>query len=266
MPDDELLAATEVPEDDEPEAGGGEDDSLEPQSARTIITIYLIKSTSSGDIEPFSPLNDQTNLLDFRHQEDKYNLWVKRQSLAIHLTSTQVQAAQLSVQRASTTDDKYEVLRKAVAEYAGNTTSGALWHIAIYRTTNSFPLSGAANALNNASDWIRNIVEQPLAGFASAAGAPGPLAEMGAGIATNLVIEPVTAPLENAARICEIIGIAVGLATNLHPLVVACAKPLAHSELSKVFTTMVEQALTPTDTAAAEHHEAKSKSDPTNMP
>jgi hypothetical protein len=58
----------------------------------------------------------------------------------------------------------------------------------------------------------------------------------------------VTAPIENAVRICEIAGIAIGTATGAHPLVIACMKRLAHDELGKVFTRAFKRLLDPTGT------------------
>ncbi len=71
--------------------------------------------------------------------------------------------------------------------------------------------------------------------------------DIGAGISANLVTEPLTTPLEDTARACEIAGIVIGLATGAHPLVIACAHRLAHNEAGQLLSKGFEQVLTSID-------------------
>jgi hypothetical protein len=67
-----------------------------------------------------------------------------------------------------------------------------------------------------------------------------------------------TAPLRDAARLCEVIGILWGLATGMHPVVVACANRLAQDQLGRALAGAFEQMIDPEpasrDRAASERH------------
>jgi hypothetical protein len=49
----------------------------------------------------------------------------------------------------------------------------------------------------------------------------------------HVVLEPVTRPLGEAAQVCDIFGVGIGLLTGCHPLALASAKLLAKSETHK---------------------------------
>jgi hypothetical protein len=70
---------------------------------------------------------------------------------------------------------------------------------------------------------------------------------IGVGITANFVTAPLTARLEGAARVCEVAGIVVGLATGLQPLVIACVKLLAHDELGIALSRELEQIINSVD-------------------
>ena len=154
-----------------------------------------------------------------------------------------------------------EKIKAAAAEYAASWMEGQLgttWWV----TQRSFPLSAAADLLDGSAEWLRGLVEQPLADTASAAGVPDPIVPIGAGATANFVTASVTAPLEDGARICEIVGIVIGLATGVHPLVIACVKRLAHGEVKDLLSRGLEQIIDSTGTDSERpvdtplHHDA----------
>jgi hypothetical protein len=133
-----------------------------------------------------------------------------------------------------------EGLKDAAGDYAASWVDGQ-WRVTWWQTVQSLPLSRAADVLDGSALWLRGMVEHPLADAASRAGAQGPLVDIGSGITANFVTAPLTRPLEGAARVCEVAGIVIGLATGMHPLVIACAKRLAHDELQRGIARGFEQ-------------------------
>ena len=117
-----------------------------------------------------------------------------------------------------------------------------------WETPQSLPLTDIIDLLNGSAEWLRGMVEHPLTDISSAAGAGGPLVSIGAGITANFAMAQVTAPIENAVRICEIAGIAIGAVTGAHPLVIACMKRLAHDELGNVLARAFKGLLASTGT------------------
>jgi len=147
----------------------------------------------------------------------------------------------------SDASDRAEALRAAAADYIAAQVENTL-DISWWETSESFPLSDAADVLNSSAEWLRSLAERPLAAAAQAVGVGGPVVPIWAGITAQLATARLTAPLENAARICEIVGVLVGVATGMHPLVVACANRLAHDELVNALAGVFERALDPEST------------------
>jgi hypothetical protein len=136
--------------------------------------------------------------------------------------------------------DRRQEAKSAAADYAASWVEGR-WSVRWWKTAESFPLSRAADLLDGSAEWLRGLVEHPVADAASRAGVEGPIVPIGSGITANFVTVRLTAPLEGAARVCEVAGIVLGMATGMHPLVLACAKRLAHDELGKVLSRGFEQ-------------------------
>jgi hypothetical protein len=131
-------------------------------------------------------------------------------------------------------------VKAAAGDYAASWVDGQ-WGVTWWETPQSFPLSRAADVLDGSAEWLYGVVEHSIADAGSRAWAAGPLVDIGSGIAANFVTAPLTRPLENAALICEVAGIVVGLATGIHPLVIACAKRLAHDGLRREIGRGFEQ-------------------------
>ena len=153
-------------------------------------------------------------------------------------------------ERADVSKDRGEMVREATADYFGKQIEDKL-NISWWETRESFPLSSAAEELNKSADWLRGLVAGPLAKGAHAAGVAGPVSPIFVGITANLATQRLTEPPENAALTCEVAGTVVGLATGNLPLVVACAKPLAHDLLGKAFAQTFEWVL---DESGPENH------------
>jgi len=141
----------------------------------------------------------------------------------------QIERLGVGYQDPGTRKELREEIRDAAAQYAASWTEGQLG--VAWRVPQSFPLDRAADLLNSSGEWLCGLVEHSVADAGSAAGIPGPVVPMGAGITTDFLTAPVTALLGDAARVCEIAGIVIGFATGAHLLFIASAKLFAHDEL-----------------------------------
>ena len=151
-----------------------------------------------------------------------------------------IEASWKEYEDSETSQGRREEIKKAASDYAATWMENQ-WGHTWWKTSSSFSFSEAADVLNSSADWLRSLVEHPLADIASAAGAQGPVVSLSAGITTRFVTEPVTAPLEAAAQICEVAGIVIGMTVGAHPLVMACAKLFAHDALNDVLAEGFEQ-------------------------
>ena len=99
----------------------------------------------------------------------------------------------------------------------------------VWVTSQSFPETDLADVCGRVSEELATIVKWPLTEAGRGLDIPAPVDAAGAAIGVGLVLEPVTRPLGEAARLCEIVGVGIGLLTGCHPLALASAKMLARS-------------------------------------
>jgi hypothetical protein len=151
-----------------------------------------------------------------------------------------IEALRVEYQHTDVNADRREKIEAAAADYAASWVEGK-FDVTWWQSPQSFPLSQAADVLDGSADWLRGLVKAPLAYAASTAGAAAPLTDSSADITADAVTAALTVPLEDAALICEIAGIFIGLATGAHPLVMACAHRLAHDESGRLLSKGFEQ-------------------------
>jgi hypothetical protein len=138
-------------------------------------------------------------------------------------------------------EDLREQIKAAVADYAANWAEGQ-WGTTWWQTPQSLSLSQAADLFDGSADWLRGLIDHPVADALSVAGVEGPAVPVGE-ITARFVTAQVTAPLEGAALICEIAGIVIGALTGAHVLVLACAKRFAHDEAQRLLGKGFEQVI-----------------------
>lgn len=133
-----------------------------------------------------------------------------------------------------------ERIKTAVADYAATWVEGqgGTW----WQTQPSIPLPCAADFFDGSADWLRGLVERPVAGALSTADDGGPVVPV-AGITARFVTVRVTPPLEGAALICEFAGIAAGAFTGMHGLLIASVKRFAHDEVNRLLGKVFEQVI-----------------------
>jgi hypothetical protein len=99
-----------------------------------------------------------------------------------------------------------------------------------WRTLDTFPETMAAEVCNRIANELNAIVEKPLEKIGTVIRLPELEASTVAGIGSGLILQPVTEPLAQLAKLLEIAGVVVGVALGLHPVALTAAKMLAHDE------------------------------------
>ena len=135
-------------------------------------------------------------------------------------------------------------LADAVADYFAKKVGDPVFTAVAERwvTQDSFPQTAVAEACHRISDGLNTLVERPLEAVGTEIRLPGLEAATAAGIGTDLILEPVTQPLGQAAEVCEIVGLVVGIMTGFHPLALASGKMLAHDVFHRVVTRGITEA------------------------
>jgi hypothetical protein len=109
-------------------------------------------------------------------------------------------------------------------------------------TQDTFPETAAAAVCSRIGTGLNAIVARPLDAIGTEIRLPAPVASAGAGIGADLILQPVTRPLGQAARFCEIACVVIGLATGFHPLALAAAKMFAHDEFHRMLARGIGEA------------------------
>ena len=124
---------------------------------------------------------------------------------------------------------------EAVAEYLATLfldpafdDATEFWHI------ESDPATETVDAMEGVSGWLQLTVDMPLKGLATKLGLSPDEAAVTAGVSTDLILAPITGPLNKAESFIEAAGIIVGLLTGGHVLVLACAKLLLHNQAKRL--------------------------------
>jgi hypothetical protein len=109
-------------------------------------------------------------------------------------------------------------------------------------TADTFGAAAAAEVCLRIGAGLTTLMAQPLDAIGTGIALPGPAAAASAGTGADLILQPLTQPLGEAAKFCEIVGAVAGVVTGLHPLALAAAKMLAHDELQEDLARAIRQA------------------------
>ena len=244
MTPEELPDEEEYPDKGDDAPDEDENYATDEPAVLVAVSCYLVRiehvDTSDDD-------STESARADSRRNNGKIYRPCLRQE-TITLSINLAEPARTAAEHAVTSNERYKEIKEAAADYAGNRVVNAIWSADQWRPEDGIRhLNNAAEALDTAADWLHNLVEQPIDSLSTSAGVPDPLAAVGAGVIATYVLEPITGKMEEAAKIFEVVGIAIGLATGLHPLVLACAKPLAHSEIAQLVADGLNEAMSPTE-------------------
>jgi hypothetical protein len=112
-------------------------------------------------------------------------------------------------------------------------------------TQGTFGAAAAAEVGNRIGAGLAALMARPLDATGTGIQLPGPAAAP-AGTGADLILQPLARPLApplgEAAGFCEIVGVAAGVVTGLHPLALAAAKLLAHDESQEELARAIRQA------------------------
>ena len=109
--------------------------------------------------------------------------------------------------------------------------------------TQAFPETQAAEFIEGVSARLGEAVAAPLRSLGAAFGLSSGEATVAAGISTNIILAPITGPLDKAATFVEVAGIVVGVLTGAHGLVLACAKLLSHDQAKRALSHGIAELL-----------------------
>jgi hypothetical protein len=142
-------------------------------------------------------------------------------------------------------DDGFrERLAEAAPGYAATRWGDPAFAVTAGRwiTQNRYPETAAAEACNRIGAGLSTLVTRPLDAIGSEIRLRAPVAATAAGIGADLVLQPVTGPLEQAAAFFEIVGVVAGVAAGFHPLVLATAKLLARDRFHQLLARGISDA------------------------
>jgi hypothetical protein len=106
-------------------------------------------------------------------------------------------------------------------------------------THDTFPETAAAEVCQRIAAGLTTLVATPLEDIGTAIRLPG--AATAAGTGADLILQPVTRPLGQAARFCEIVAVVAGAVSGLHPLALAAARMLAQDEFHQGLARIISQ-------------------------
>jgi hypothetical protein len=197
-----------------------------PEGQIAKVTIYVLRNRVAEDTE--SPAAEARFLV-------RQEVVAARDEADL----AKMESIEAEYQSADASSDRWESLKEATADYFSQQSEREA-NVSWWETTQSFPLSDSANILDDSADWLRSLVAGPLSKVAHASGVADSVTPMITGITANAAMERLTRPLEDAAQICEVAGICIGLAMGMHPLVIACGKLLARDEIGRVLSRVYE--------------------------
>jgi hypothetical protein len=119
---------------------------------------------------------------------------------------------------------------EAGAEYLTTFVDRALDDATEFWHTESDLVTETVGAVEGVSGWLEITVDRPFKEFAATLGQSPAEAAVTAGVSTDLILAPITGPLDKAESFIEAAGIILGLLTGGHALVLACLKLLVHNE------------------------------------
>jgi hypothetical protein len=141
-----------------------------------------------------------------------------------------------------TPPDVYRKLVDATAQYIAG-------EIPVFKTTSSrwqsdlLSPADLSNALEQCQAEIKRLVQCPVEELLIGSGVAPPLAAIAGGIGANFALAPANRLIGTGTELLDIVGICVGAATGLHPLLIASAKHLAGAQAENAVVHLLSDAL-----------------------
>lgn len=157
-----------------------------------------------------------------------------RYVIDLSILGESAQTYETATQRA---EELREKLTEGTADYLATALGDPVFMAATRGwQTGSFPETEAVDAIEGVSAQIQAGVDTPLKQLGGAVGLSSGEADFAAGIITNVVLAPMTGPLDAAATYIEVAGIIVGFMTGAHGFALACLKLLSHSQFDHLLS------------------------------
>lgn len=128
-----------------------------------------------------------------------------------------------------------ERLRQALAESVADPVEEMLWKIADGSSEEE-----VAGLIADLPDDVKTQARRLLEGPAAAAGVPALAAVPTSAIVTSVLLDPILEPVEDGLHALEVVGVVIGMAVGLHPLVITCLEHLAFDQVGSALTTAIE--------------------------
>lgn len=141
-------------------------------------------------------------------------------------------------------DGAREKFSEALSDYLASVIGDPLFMAATKSWyTESDAATEAMDTIEAISGWLQGAVDTPFTRLGTALGLSPGEAAITAGVSTNLILAPVTGPLDKAESYIGIGTIAFGLMTGGHGFVLAGIKPLLHQQLHHALAHVVVELL-----------------------
>lgn len=133
-------------------------------------------------------------------------------------------------------EEDREKLTEATAEYFATVIVDPTFTAATQAWgTETDLVTEGVDGIEGVSERLKDGVAEPLKSFGTKPGLSPGAADFTAGIATNLILAPITGPLDKAATYIEVAGIIIGVTMGAHGLALACAKLLLKRQSERAF-------------------------------
>jgi hypothetical protein len=122
----------------------------------------------------------------------------------------------------------------ASADWGASQVEERVWPKVAVGPSQSSMAVRVPGAIDQVAGVLQSAVTSSFNGVATGIGVAPGAAAVSAGICSNLVLAPITGPLDQVATFIEVAGLIAALATGAHPLALACGKLLLHSQVEKL--------------------------------
>jgi hypothetical protein len=126
-----------------------------------------------------------------------------------------------------------EKVVRASADWGASQVEDRVWPEVVGPPQSSMAVR-VPGAIDQVAGVLQSAVTSSFNGVATGLGVAPGAAAVSAGICSNLVLAPITGPLDKVATFIEVAGLIAALATGAHPLALACGKLLLHSQVEKL--------------------------------
>jgi hypothetical protein len=169
-----------------------------------------------------------------RRDEDTYQVWLFL-DLSLAEGAGAVPGSVVGPVPGADAEGLRERLWQAVAESVADPVEEMLWKIA-----DGSSQEQVSGLIADLPDSVKTQARRLLEGPAAAAGVPALAAVPTSAIVTSVLLDPILEPVEDGLHALEVVGVVIGMAIGLHPLVITCLEHLAFDQVGSALTTAIK--------------------------